>query len=350
MSANIFSLSLVVLSVILSSCGSTIPLQVLQPAEMVVPSHIQTIAIIDRSKPEEGFLNFLEGTISGEEIGQDRTGRKFALDGLAKALTRTPRFLVKHTGIELTGSKGGNSFAPPLDWKQVEKICRDYQADALVAIESFDSDNNISYSLQSEKVKKDGKETIKNYYNARLDLTIRIGWRFYDPKAKVILDEFTTYDQANDTRRGDTKEQALRYLGSQSNITKDLSNLVGTSYGMRIAPVWITVNRDFYKSGKGEATAKMEQAARFAKADQWKEAAEIWRALTSSAIDAKTAGRAAYNLAVASERTGNLESAVDWAQQSYTRFGNKKALRYVDILNQRISDQKRLEKQLKTKA
>ena len=102
-------------AILFSACSPTIPLQVLQPADMIVPEHIQTIVTVDRSKPEKGFSNFLEGLVTGEDIAQDREGRKAALQGLTDALSRTPRFTVKHSGVELIGSKGGNSFAAPLE-------------------------------------------------------------------------------------------------------------------------------------------------------------------------------------------------------------------------------------------
>ncbi len=333
----------------LAACTPSAPLQVLQPAQMVIPDHIRVIATVDRSKPEKGFENFLEGLLTGENIGQDRQGRRYALEGLAQSLTRTPRFEVKSTGLELVGSRGGNSFATPLDWSEVERICRDYAADAIVTIETFDTDNRVSYSERREKRKdKDGKEYVQIRFDARLDMTARLGWRFYDPKTRTIQDEFVTIAQASDTQTADSKEQALRRLYDQSSITRNIGYDAGARYGMRIAPVWITVNRPFYSSGKGAFDAEMERAARFAKADRWQDAAPIWQTVVRQADD-KTAGKAAFNLAVANERAGLLTSALEWAQRSYTDFGNKKARNYIRNLQQRISDQERLRQQLKEK-
>lgn len=350
MKTNLVSILAFFTILFLGACTSTAPLQVLQPAQMVVPDHIRTLATLDRSKPEKGFENFLEGLLTGENIGQDRAGRRYALNGLTEALTRTPRFDVKHTGIELVGSRGGNSFAAPLDWREVEKICRDYAADALVTIETFDTDNSVSYSERREKRKdKEGKEYTEIKYDARLDMTMRIGWRFYDPKTRVILDEFTTNSHASDSQTDDTKDKALRRLYDQSSITRNIGYDAGTQYGMRIAPVWITVHREFYDSGKGDADDQMKQAARFAKADQWDRAAEVWQQVIRSSDD-KTAGRAAYNMAVANERSGLLESALEWAQRAYTDFDNKKARTYIQDLQRRISDRERLKQQMKEKA
>src|SRR5690349_11901400 len=149
---------LLFLVVSLSSCMQSTTLRVLQSAQLTVPEHINTIAIVDRSKPSNGWLNALEGIFTGEAIGQDRRSRLEAVSGLTDALTRTPRFQVKNTGIEMTGSKAGGNMPRPLEWDEVEKICQEYGTDAVVTIESFDSDNSASATRNLTKRKdKNGK-------------------------------------------------------------------------------------------------------------------------------------------------------------------------------------------------
>ncbi|MBK6994268.1 MAG: hypothetical protein IPH31_04855 [Lewinellaceae bacterium] len=80
----------------LASCTRNTTLRVLQPAQMTLPEHITTVAIVDRSKPSNGWSNFLEGLFTGEEIGQDRRSRQTAVDGLTNALTRSAFSGEKH--------------------------------------------------------------------------------------------------------------------------------------------------------------------------------------------------------------------------------------------------------------
>lgn len=312
-----------------TGCSSTTPLQVLNPADIVLPDHVEVIATVDRSKPEKGFRNFLEGAISGETIGQDRAGKQRAMEGLTDALLRTPRFSVKQTGIELTGSKGGNSFAAPLPWPEVERLCEQYDADAIATIETFDSDSFTDVRQRRVKRKdKDGNETVRLVYDSRRNVTVSMGWRIYDPRTRTILDEFTVRQETERTGSGDTEEQARNRLPNQNRIVQDVSFLAGEAYGMRIAPVWITVQRQFYAKGKGADKAAMEKAGRMAKAGQWEDAAAIWRQLVANAVEPKNAGRAALNMAVANEQTGKLQSALDWAERAYVEFNNKAARGY----------------------
>ena len=332
----------------LFSCTSSTQLQVLQPAQIVLPDHVEVIAIADRSKPAKGFANVVEGLFTGEDIGQDRRGRQRAQEGLTNILTRTPRYSVKSTGIEMTGSPSGNSFEPPIPWEEVERICQQYGADALITIEMYDSDNYVSTGARTEKKKdKDGKQYTETYYVADMRTQVRIGWRVYDPKQRRIIDEFTTVEDANSDARGNSEEQARRNLASKEGVTQTVSHAAGELYGMRIAPVWITVSRNWYTKGKGSAKADMERAARYARADNWDQAADIWNTLVNNAADEKTRGRAALNMAVAYERAGKLGLALDWAQASYTDFGNKSARSYIDVLRQRIYEQERVEEQMK---
>ncbi|MBK8043701.1 MAG: hypothetical protein IPK21_14195 [Haliscomenobacter sp.] len=209
---RIFLLPALAVLAILSSCStSQTMLEVLQPSQIVLPEHITSIATVDRSKPEKGFANVVEGLFSGESIGQDREGRRRAQLGLTEALSRTPRFSVKTTSIEMSGSKNGANMMPPLPWSEIESICKRYDAQAVAAIESFDTNTDVAYSTSTTKHKeKDGTTTTKVSYTARRNLRVYVGWRLYDPKARVVQDETVISEFDEDTGYGSTQEAATK--------------------------------------------------------------------------------------------------------------------------------------------
>lgn len=329
------------------SCTTTTRIDVLQPAAFAVPSHIETIVTIDRSKPSKGFINFLEGMVTGEGLGQDKRGRENALRGITDALTRTPRFQVKASSVELTGSKSGDRMIEPLTWGEINEIAQQYDADAVLAIEKYDTNQSTSTSSRQVKRKKDGQEITETVFDSRIEMRVFIGWRLYDNEKQVIVDEFEVTEGGNDTGTGNTEQQALRNLTDQATMAREISFEAGVLYGMRIAPVWVTVDRQFYNTAKGSDKAAMQRAADLAKTNQWEKAAEIWRNLIANAADDKTPGKAAHNMAVAAERAGHLESALDWANQAFTNYGNKASGDYSRSLQWRIEDAKRLEQQMK---
>ena len=42
----------------------------------------------------------------------------------------------------------------------------------------------------------------------------------------------------------------------------------------------------------------------------------------------------------------NLEAAIDWASKSYSDYGTKEALRYINVLRNRINDERMVNQQL----
>ncbi len=332
----------------LVSCTRNTTLRVLQPAQMTLPEHITTVAMIDRSKPANGWSNFFEGLLTGEQIGQDRRSRQTAMDGLTNALTRTPRFQVKSTGIELAGSKAGGRMPAALDWTEIDKICRDYGSNAVVSIESFDSDNSSrAWPVSETKKDKTGKKYTITTYRSQQRTGVRIGWRLYDPKTKIILDEYVTDDFLERNGSGNTERAALNNLPSQLNVTRDVAYNVGIEYGARIAPIYVNVSRAYYHKAKGFKSQMKAAATHLADRDIEK-ATNIWKKVIAQAgkVNKKASGRAAFNMAVAAEINGNSELALEWATKSYQDYGNKKAREYINVIKQRQNDARKADAQL----
>lgn len=235
----------------------------------------------------------------------------------------------------------------PLPWSEIDAITRQYDVDAVLAIEKYDTDQSTSTRSRQVKRKKDGEEYTETVYDSKIDMRVHIGWRLYDNERRVIIDEFEVTEGGDDSATGSSEEEAVRRLTNQSDMARQISFEAGTLYGMRIAPVWVSVDRQFYTKAKKADKEPMQRAARYAKANQWEEAAGIWRDLINNPRDAKTAGKAAHNMAVAAERAGHLESALDWANKAYLEFNNKGSQTYARDLQWRIEDAKRVEEQLK---
>lgn len=333
----------VLILLLLTSCNPTTQIQVLQPAAFTIPDHIETIVTINRSVPPKKFWNTIEGAITGENIGQDKEGARNALSALTNVLTQTPRFIVKQSGIEMDGS-GSFKLPQPLFWDEVNRLCNQYQADALVALEAYDTDvvQNCN-PVETKSKDKEGNTVIETRYDAHLSTDVKLAWRMYDPQKQQIIDEFMVAEGLDWEESAGTHDGAIDLLPHRQLTVNETSQAAGSAYGMRIAPVWINVERTYFKDHK--KTPQMANANRFAKIGKWKTAAAQWQVLVNSS-DQKLAGKAAYNMAVANEVEGKLSSALEWAEKSYTQFGNKKAKSYINILNQRIREQERVNQQM----
>lgn len=150
----------------LSACTtSSILVNIQRPADITVSQDIQNVVIVNRSRPSKYNLagNIVEGLISGEGIGADRKGAEYCVDGLVNMLANSERFTLKNTGeIELKGT-GTSAFPIPLDWNEVKSLCGSYDSDALLVLETFDSDSWIRIGApvtRTRKVKKNKDKRI----------------------------------------------------------------------------------------------------------------------------------------------------------------------------------------------
>lgn len=318
-------------------------MQILVPARIDIPTSIQSVGIANRSLPgkESSFANILEGFLSGETVFADKEGSERCLSGLSNSLSSAPRFqaVIMH-GAEMKGT-GTKSFAPPLDWGEVDRYCKQYSVDALVVLESFDSDVHFDRSERKVKKKIDEREVMITEYIASLTITVNSGWRVYDNRSKRIIDENVYSDSKSWDGKGDKPEEAMRRLPSKRNAINDAGYFAGQQFAFRISPTWKNASRSYYIKGNDE----LKKAKSYVKTNNWDAAIEIWKREAMNA-DGEIAGRACYNMAVASEVKGDLEIALSWATKSLRNFNNKKASSYINILNARLADQRRLDKQM----
>jgi hypothetical protein len=334
---------LVAISFLMNGCTANVYLNVLRPADVSIRKHIQSVALVNRAKPKSKVANVIEAVLTGEDLFQDKSGKEKALTGIYNMMYNSPRFSVLMTDLYLEGSGAGSVFPDPLSWQQVEKYCADYKTDALLALETFDSDNSVTTNTRTvDKKDAEGKVIKVVEHVAELRVRVMLGFRLYDPKDKGIADEYHFTEVRTWKSTGTTPDLAIRGLISRRAASDEASLSAGTKYGYRICPTWVRVRRNIYKKGKNK---DIKYGYKLASAKKWEEADKVWRDVASYEKK-KTAGRAAYNVAISQEVLGNLYDAQEWATYAYTEFGNKEARSYINIINRRIADNERAQKQM----
>jgi hypothetical protein len=323
---------------VLAGCGGSrhIYFNAQRPAPFTIPWHIKSLAIIDRSVPADERMNVLESVLTGEGIRQDKLATQIVLDGLNQSLGNSTRYIVTRTTEKMKGSGSGSTFPEPLDWNKVSELCKKYNADALVSLETYDSDFIVTNGSRSE-----GEEGTKIF--ARGMATVNCGFRLYDPVNRNIIDQYHFSHKENWETGGSTIAAAVGTLLSKDAAIKDASFAAGIVYGERITPSWIRIDRDYFRKSKGDAY--LAEGARMMEVNDWDRAIEaLSKAVESGHI--KTKGRASHNLAVVYEILGNLEEAKKWASDAWGRYGNKRSRDYGYILTRRINEQRVLDEQL----
>lgn len=303
----------------------TMNFNVIIPALIDIPDHIKVAAMIDRTLVDDEASNVIEGVITGELIGEDKLATQILMDGVHAMLQNAATVRIKRTTeVYPGGSPFSAAFPEPLSWEEIEALCDKYQADAIVAIEKFDSDFII-------------------IPGASQVATVKAGIRMYDPALKSIIDQYQ-YSHKENFGTGELSiEAAINGLISKNAAVKEASYEAGIAYGRRLSPSWYRISRKYYRKSKGDDV--FAEGARMMEINDWYAAKEALL-LAMDTGHRKTKGRAAHNLAVVYEIEGNLEEAKVWVQAAWGKYKNKKSRDYLYDLNRRINEVARVNQQM----
>ena len=313
------------------SCSSTnlMTLSVTEPAPVSLPPNAKTAVVVNRSRAADDSrtVDAIHRTLSLETRELQTAGSGASLTGLTDALIRSNRFAsVKAlSGLDLR-SYGAGVFPVTMSWDTVEKICRDNHADLLFSLELFDAESKVALNVMALGAGSNVKTQVKT------------GWRIYDPATRSVLDQYFIYRDLT-FAGGTILGTGSALLGHKEAVIK-AGDHAGEDYATRIIPYSLRVSRYYYVRGNGSFIV----AKRMAQAGDWDAAGKLWSQATNSP-SRKVAGRACYNMAIISEINGDLNGALQWAKKAYVMFKTPYALDYVNILQQRQSNDEVLRSQ-----
>jgi hypothetical protein len=323
--------------IMLASCSPMGQLYttVYTPPMIQLPKDIKNIGIVNRSLPVDNKGNkawtTLEALVTGEGIMEDRNGSFSAISGAEVHFNMDT--IVRATQLRelLLPGLGAGKLNPSLSFDIVDSICSTNNFDALLVLESFDSDqrnSQTSYAIRElANSAITGNLPTLNNAPSWTDVFISMNWRLYDNKRKIILDEAVIADRfGTDRYRYDVADFAKRD-GIQA-----CSYIGGRVYASRIYPSRVRVYRDFFRR-KGP---ELKMAARMMDVGDLEGAKDAWFALTNH-HKRKVAGRACYNTAVGLELEGDMDAALEWCRKSFTIYRIRQARNYSSFLMNRMS-------------
>lgn len=327
----------------LVSCSATNPLSmtVTEPAQVAIPNQATRVGIIDRSVPSEGRqgLDKLEAILTAEGLRLDRLGARAAVEGLADRLRLSNRFEAVVVLDSLPQvAKGTKGMPAGLSRDEVSQICALYGLDAVFALSYFDTDTRVNVSV--------GVMDLPNQFGVRiqvpahtvdLETLVACGWRIYLPDLPLPLDEMQYSDVIRVSGKGISPVEAIESITNRKERILDRSRETGYLHGGRLEPTRVRVGREYFVRG----TDRFARGMRLARTGDWDAAAILWEQETNNPKE-KIAGRAHFNMAVINEINGDLDAAIEWAQEAYAQYGNREALNYLRILQDRRRQQELL--------
>ena len=295
--------------------------------EAYLPDEVRSIVIVNRSiTPEEVKDAKVWEAIISTEIGSDFLATDACIKGVYDAIVGLPGTeLVIPDEIRMQGS-GTRELPDLIPWNKVEEICREESADALLVLETFDSNTDLLARTANEQLSSiltTGKPKTSPPSHTNMDIAAY--WRLYDPVNQRIIDQYQFNSRISvSTAGGGPPPDALPRAAYDAGI----------AYVDRFLPGSYRVKRKLYKRTGGQAKQQFKSGWRRAEMANWGGAMELWEPLTENP-KRKTAGRACLNMAVSNEVLGNTEPALDWAKQSYELHRDKLGRDYAKILLRR---------------
>jgi hypothetical protein len=323
---------LVLITLVFTGCSKYGFVNLNYPQEPLVylPDDVRAIAVVNRSLTREEDKNrkVLESIITGEVGGSDRLASDECIKGVydgIQGLHGVTMVIPRKVRMYGTGTRETPDI---LDWKLVAKICDSTQADALLVLETFDSNTDLMLKTATDQVTSilsgtPQKPALPN----DIRMNVVCYWRLYDPDSKSIIDQYQhTFYMMFHTEGRIPPPDAL----------PQTAYAAGQEYIGRFLPSYYTVKRDMYKKAKGPAKHEFRTGFRRAEVANWDGAIDIWSNMIER-VKYKTAGRACLNIAVAYEVLGNTDLALEWAKKSYEDYNDRLGREYAKILLRRKS-------------
>ena len=287
-------------------------------AQINIPADLDTLVIVDRTRLAKNsgkkVLNVLEGIVSGEPIMGDKYGTQNCLSNLERLLIQSDRITLGTPQI-IKLFKYDMKSSTPINGDVLDSICNRYQADGVISLEMFDSDEFGSRS-----------SNVKTF------------WRLYYADKHEITDEFTIFSNGyanyNYYSVVPTQYRSISYAGAYG----------AQLYFDRIVPYYAREYRYYYPRGSTEF--KMGRRAMIA--NDWDQAIYFWQSYVdnNANMNMRKSGRAAFNIALAYEAKMDFDNALKWIDKAIM-FGNKQAVTYRGTLIYRRNEQPLIQQQLK---
>ena len=191
----------------------------------------------------------------------------------------------------------------PLTFSQAERLCTDYQADALLTLNQL-----VLYDIVESFPTDEGT------YYAYLQAYAQSHWTIhYAGQTREV-----TFTQADtllwESQLHYTRTQSLSDLPSRQEALLYLARELGNRMGSSFAPSWQTTRRYIYELPDLQAGLDAFRLQR------WNSSINQWLTIVDSK-DKKAAACAAANIAITYEMLGDYASACDYAQRASRLFG-----------------------------
>jgi hypothetical protein len=299
--------------------------ETIEPASFAVPYNVNNVGFVFK-KPS--------GNIAVDNHNKLRLNMLEEMKkGIADIASSSPRFNLENLHVIDTGDIARNITETKYTKKEIQKITKSSKLDAIIVLHTFELDDSLKEEIIFEADK---------YFYYLFKIKSNALWRFYIPDSKdFIIDEYNYSEEFAWEALDYTKEKALNELPDYSKAFYTAAYWTAVDYLKRFAPTWKQEKRIIFTRGN----KYFEKAFKAFQEKKWEKAVVLWKK-TKDHRDNELRSRALYNIAVTSELMGKVDLAIVWAKKSYKAKPKPRTKEYIERLQERKEDIKKLRKQL----
>ena len=332
-------LFLFICSFLFSSCARRdIYLNLYYPPRITLPKNVNKVSLINRSqaKSKKDVINKIDEFLTMETGKIDARSSKACVNSLFDEFIRTQRFNeIKFRDTTYLNNAYGEQIPPPLDWREIERICTEDQTELLISLESFDSDSRVNYRAEPASIQTPLGNVPALEHHATITTNIKLSWRIYDPARKFIYDLYPMNQTVYSKGKGINPMRAIEAVRNKDVYIIEQSQILGKRYGRSFVGNYFRTGRSYYQRGGN----KLKTAGKYFRTGVWSEAEKIWNEILDGSYPKRQKGKALYNLALIHEKEGELEMALKLLSRSFAEYNVRAALKYsksIRIRKQRL--------------
>jgi hypothetical protein len=323
---------------LLNGCAGTysvVEFEVLEPANVSFPDHVQKLIIMDRAPVTLDVFDEedVQGMDSEELFMIDTIISYNLLRGVYEMFQQSPIERFKNPVFLNENRRDTTALKDMILTKpEVAELCNKYGGDAIVSLEYYTVDlDQTSNSTQSV----DDEVMLTHYYI----ISNKVQWNIYLPESPRPFDTYTTIDTIYFT---DFLDGVYQPVPDATGMVRELSRLSGKKYGRYLVPVWTNASRLLFR-GKNDT---LKLASRYTDEGDWDTAFGLWNELINSQ-DSSAVSRAYHNMAIYYELEDKLDSANLLAGMAVTYDTLEIIRNYKEELETRVLNRKQILEQIK---
>ncbi|MDR1881712.1 MAG: DUF6340 family protein [Prevotella sp.] len=330
---------------LLTACSSTryMGIETYNPADVTYPANVRKVLIVNNAlpqPPDRGYEFKLLG-ISQTDKAETDSALFDACRALGGAIAEANYFDDVLLFQEATRKDSVFFLDVKLTQEEVAALCEETGAEAVISFDRLLFD-----------IKKDVKAFPEGYVSGEIQIAIEGIARSYLPGRANPVATILASDSLLFREEASRIEEVAALLPTTNDALRTAGDYIGHKIYPAFVPHWKEELR-WYFTASG---ARWKEASVYAADEKWENASERWLYIHAHSSRWESKAKAASNLALACEVTGNLEKALEWAKTAHSLFDKNRGSDnaqtrvqqlYVETLEKRILNDKKLNSQFR---